>query len=255
MATRQLHLVCVVTDNYLDRARAFLRSLLVIRTARCHCVCHGFKPSGRLVELYPWVEFHFMPFAPSQSHGMIQHGRFLDALPQFGGDELVVLSDADVLVQRDFRPEELARFHAYDMSTMGLGRNSHDTDTLAEEKQRIGILGDEVNPYQGLELGQIPVYNCGVMVGRVALFRRLQSEYETDCFEFYGRCGHRSRCQFHICLALHRLSVVVDRLGGELHTHGHFGFPPGAELRHEPEVRREQVLYWRGSLVMFRHAI
>jgi len=192
---------------------------------------------------------------------MIQHGRFLDAVPELGAREVVVLSDADVLVQRDFRPQELARFHAHGASTLSAGSNAGDRDMLADEAARLEIEPEEPDPYERFDLRRIPVYNCGVLVGRAGLFRRIQEEYERDCYDFYGRCSSRSRCQFHICLVLHVLGVLVDRLAGQVHTHGHFGLPPGADLRSEPwnlggtfpDVPTR--LYYRDQVVMFRHAL
>ena len=257
----ETHLICSITDNYLDRAGPFLDSLKSVRNAKVWCVCHGFRLPRGFSVCFPWVEFTFMPFASSQSYGMIQHGRFLDALPMLQSNDLLVLSDADVLVQRDFEPEELERFHAYDSNTLGVGNNEGEGDNLFEEARRIEILAAETDHYKHLELKNIPVYNCGVMVARAGLFRRIQEEYEKDCYEFYGRCHNRSRCQFHICLALHNLSIAVDRLSGEIHTHGHFGLPSGAEIRSETmdldcETPQQQTrVYFQGKLVMFRHVL
>jgi hypothetical protein len=255
----ETNLICSITDNYLTKAGPFLETLKFIKRARVWCVCHGFKPPRRFPALYPWITFTFMPFCPSQSHGMIQHGRFLDSLPMLGKDDLIVLSDADVLVQRDFSLEELKRFHAYDHSTLGVGNNNGEDDTLLKEAKRIEILEDEMDHYEHLKLGNIPVYNCGLMVARAGLFRRVQEEYEKDCYGFYGRCYNRSRCQFHFCLAIHNLGIAIDRIGGEIHTHGHFGVPLGAEFRSKVSESDSgpiiSQVYFRGKLVMFRHSL
>jgi len=246
-------LVCVVTDNYLDRAAGYLASVRAAGSVRRACVCHGFRPPPAVPAAHPWVDFRFMPFAPSQSHGMIQHGRFLDALPDVAADDVVVLSDADVAVQRDFRPAELDRFGRYGGDTLGGGPNAGDGDTLADEGRRIGLLPQWAAAYAGRDLATVPVYNCGVLVGRASLFRRLQIEYERDCYAFYGRTAHRSRCQFHLCLAAHALGVAVDRLPYSVHTHGHFGLPAGAELR--PTEGGGTELWLDDELVLFRHAV
>jgi hypothetical protein len=45
---------------------------------------------------------------------------------------------------------------------------------------------------------------------------------------------------------MHKLSIKVDQLPGEIHSHGHFGVPEGVEMRFGQA-------YCRGKLVMFRH--
>jgi hypothetical protein len=237
------NLVTVLTADYVPGARPFLASLARVRRARCWCVCLGFKP-GPLAQEFRHVTFRTLPWHPSASHGMLQHGRWLDALPEVSPDDVCVQSDADVIVQRDFTAAELAHLTAYDGDTFGAGPCAGPDDTLGAEAARIGLA--DPGPFDGA--AALRVYCCGLLAAKASTWRRLQALYEERCGEFYARAAHRSRCQWLTCWCLHRLGLKVDVLGYEFTCHGHFGVPPGVEL-----VGAEA--FHRGNKILFRHAL
>jgi hypothetical protein len=216
-----------------------------VANANRYCVCFGFNPSPGLKTRYAHIDFRPMPWHDSQSFGMIQHGRFLDALPHLSDDELINLSDADVLIQRQYTDAEVAFADAIDGNTISAGINSCHApggDLLDLEAVRIHY------PY--VRDDGAKCWNCGNMLGRVSAFRRIQPWYEEDCQDFYRKAPHRSRCQYHFWHSVYRMSPPMNfvQLPNTWHTHGHYGLPNGARI-----VNRR--LFFDGSLVMFAHCI
>lgn len=237
-----LHLATSLTEDYLDRGRPFLRSLARVRQARCWCVCYGWTPTPGLRRDVPHLSFGTMPRHASESFGMIQHGRWLDALPDIESGAVAILSDADGEFQRDLAASEVRRLLAYDDETFGAGWNSGPDDDLIAEGERIGLRDHKVFP------GEAPLYNCGLLVMRTPLWRRLQDLYESRCEEFYGLSNHRSRCQWLVCWCLSQIGAKIDLLGREIHTQSHFGVPEGVSFGGD-------LLYHQGTPILFRHRL
>jgi hypothetical protein len=257
-----INLVFAVTDNYLDRASHFFKSLRAVKSARILGVCNGFTPAKELTDYHSHIEWHTMDRCPTESCGMIQHGRFLDALPFLQPNDLIVLSDADIIVQRDFSADEKHLFEKFDQNTISAGPNDHrlEFDNLYQEARRISIKFGFLGTYHPTDFEKIPVWNCGLLVGRAGLFRRIQESYEQDCTEFYNNCDHRSRCQFQFWHAWHRMAgpKTFKPLSMTTHAHGHFGRPPDIEFRQEyyeldSSYSVDQVVYYHNFKIMFRH--
>jgi hypothetical protein len=242
----QPHVVSVITENYVPRARPFLASLARVRGARRWCVCLGFSP-GPLAAEYPWVTFREMPRHWSESSGMLQTGRWLDVLPEIRDADVVTLSDADVLIQRDFSAEELVTIGGLPEDAFAAAWNARQGDNLAEEARRITLADD--GSYGGPEaLARVPCFNCGVLAMRAGAWRRLRDLYEESCRDFYARSSHRSRCQFLVNYCLHRLGLRHVLLDAETHSHGHFSVPPDVTFR-------GGTACYGDTVVMFRHAL
>lgn len=235
-----MHLVCTITEDFQLKAAKFLSSLQKISRVDCNCVCYGFNPSGGLKDTFPYINFFTMPKHPSESYGMIQHGRFLDALPHFGNDDVLNLSDVDVIVQRNYSNSEYQLFNSFGQNMIAVGQNESRHDTMAKEAERIGY-DEEVN---------LPIWNCGNIVASVGLFRRIQKQYESNCQEFYKKCTHRSRCQYHFWKSYYHLDpqphIIV--MTQRFHSHGHFGTPEGVTVR-------DGKAYHHDDLIMFAHRL
>ena len=241
--------VTVVTENYLSRAKPFLKSLGVLWGVDRVCVCLGFLPSLAVRQDYPHVQFRSMPLHWSTDNGISQHGRFLDALPNVQDDRLYLLSDADILVQRDFTEAELRHFAGYDAETFGAAWNAGEGDNLLEEARRISM---SFSPHEEtlfpLPYSDIPCFNTGVLLMRGRAWKRLRDLYESRVERFWKLASYRTRTQWLVNWCLYRLGMKVDILPGSLHSHGHLGVPSGANIR-------DGFLYCGDDLVLFRHAI
>lgn len=241
----RLTLVTLITENYVERARPFLDSLRRLSDKERVCVCLEFIPSLGLRQDYPHIQFRSMPRHWSESSlGIMQQGRWLDALPDVRDDALYMLTDADMVVQRDFTKKEYVRFANYDKGTFGAAWNGGEGDTLMVEADRLGFHDDATWG----EWEAIPCFNTGVLVMRGLAWRRLRDLYESRCERFYKLTSHRSRGQWLMNWCMWRLGMKADVLGGKIHSHGHLGVPKGANLRNG-------FLYCGDDLVLFRHAL
>ncbi len=243
--TGSLTLATVITENYLPRARAFLSSLSVVKSAKCFCICNGWYPSSELAREFPHVTFRYLPKHFSESFGMLQHGRCFDALPELSDDDLCLVCDADVIVQRDIDKEQLSKWNHYDGNTIGMGWNAGPGDNLLLEARRIH-LGDYGASSQELE--SIPVYNCGVMVARKDLWNKLRDEYEFHCEDFYAHTSHRSRCQWLINWCISKRGFKVDLMPYETHSNGHFGRPSEVDIRGSAAMIGDKIITFRHRL-------
>lgn len=213
-----MKLICSVTADYIPKAIPFFGNARCIKSVDLICITYKFNACAELQKAYP--HFKFVHLAPviSESFGMIQHGRFLDAFDP--GSDLVCLCDTDILIQRDFNASELAFFEAIEKDTLAVSYNADAMDTIGKEAKRIDYAGDTPDEDK-------PLYNCGVMVGYQDIFRRVQDEYENDCQDFYSKTCNRSRCQMQFWRAWHRMPgrKQIKLLPKLIHQHGHFGFP------------------------------
>jgi len=102
------------------------------------CVCYGFNAPSSLVRQYPDIDFRYLPsdIPKADCHGCIQHGPWVHAL-DVADDDLLILSDADVEIQRALSLEELERFETYGPRTFGLAQNADRDDTLLREYHRL----------------------------------------------------------------------------------------------------------------------
>lgn len=207
------------------------------------------RPLPANVERLPW-----------QPGGLeYQAGYFLDGLhPCDLHDEgVVILADADAVVQRDFDESELATLARLDENTFAMGYNLRPGQTGAEEHELL-------RPRQPLEetaaklkapadvLRHCRVYNTGLVAGRVCAWRRLRHLYEC-----YYRCAGEvapglfalhSWPQYLICSLLYEQGFAVEELPYSVHSHGHLGLQPGCTVEGGRLLRG-------GRPVFFAHAV
>lgn len=246
-----LNLVTAVTADYPHTER-WLESTKVVKSAKVWCVmCIGFSDetkerSSDWVHKYPHVNFRTMPRHWSESHGMLQHGRALDAIPELGPEDVVCQVDADIIVQREFLEYESRT----DLVTGNffMGYNKSPEDSLADEAKRIG-LDQKAWGNPGRFDCHNKIGNCGVMMARISDFIALRDEYERWCTRFYAQCRHRCRCQYLINWCIKRLGFFCPIFWiGAWHQHGHFGTPEGVELI-------DGKWCYNGEVIMFAHKL
>lgn len=243
-----MNLVTLVTENYLDRARPFLKSLEHLNTVERSCICLGFSADSTTRQSYPHVHFHWMPRHWSESScGIMQHGRWLDALPDVSSDKVYILSDADILVQRGMTLAEESLFRNLAADEFAAGWNAWHGDNLRNEAERIRLSPRAVGLFRG-SWRDIPCWNTGVLAMRAISWQRLRGLYESRCERFYKLTEHRSRGQWLMSWCLWRLGLRDVVLPLSTHAHGHFGLPSGVQII-------DNVAKRCGDVVLFRHAM
>lgn len=262
------YLVSVITPNYVLKAGHYLDSLSVLfedEVVRCKPVCIQMDTGSRLseVEQHLWNKLSWLkmsiPFYSYQrpdchSHNMVQWGRFLDALPFVAPDDLICLTDTDLVVQRDLTEAEWEQIEAACAEgNFCASWNCGPTDNLLAEAARIQLSEEWVikEPKVWGDLWYIPCFNCGVLFATAATFRRLQAAYESRCADFYAATSHRSRCQFLMNYCLWVEGIGVAELPASVHVHGHCGsggLPEGTHWRGEDLWVGEEKVVFRHNL-------
>lgn len=255
------YLISVTTPNYVCKTGRYFDSLPLVGSAHPAVVLLDFNeqtdPDGaienRLRQEVDWPTFRKMALPASHSHYMIQHGRFLDALEFVRPDDLICLTDLDIQLQRDFLPEEWAEFDRLNDHQIAATWNGGEKDNLKLEADRIELTAAYREKVGGDEaLAQIQCRNCGVLVGRVSAFRRLQGLYESLCEEFYANAPHRSRCQWLINWCLHTAGAFCP-LPPAVHMHAHFRTKEGDIMLPAGTHLRRKYVCWNGVPVLFLH--
>lgn len=225
-----MHLISVITPNYVPKALPFLQSLSVVKSVPVHVVLLDFNDQtdptrlGSMLEIdFPDIDFRKMDLPPTASFGMVQDSVWsvFDDLPD---DEVACLCDADIVVGRDFESAELAEFNGVaTYNTLWAAYNCGEGDSLWLEAHRLWV--DEGWLWEHRPVGgwsSLKCFNCGVLVGRLSTFRAVQAEYAALYPAYSQATEHRSRCQFLLNYCWHRLRVTVKAMSPALHCHGHW---------------------------------
>lgn len=164
---------------------------------------------------------------PYVSSRFYQHGTFLDALPCHS-DDVVVLADADAVVQRDWSESERAMLDTLG-DRLAVGFNMYPQQTGAEELDILRLTVPLEVAARALRLTPedmtaCPMYNWGLVAARVSTWRRLQDYYQAMTLGFDPQTlfVHPTWMQYVLCCALHKHGMPVVELGYQTHSHGHF---------------------------------
>lgn len=180
-----------------------------------------------------------------------QQGKFLDAFPH-DKDDIVILADADAVVQRDFNDAEQLAFDNLGGCLMA-GPNMYPGQGGAEELDILKLIVPVEEAVQKLRvtaevLMGLRMYNWGLVAGKASTWKRLQGYYEAMTFGFDPQTLflHPTWLQYLLCAAVHRWAMPVVEMPYTVHSHQHFSVRP------EHNIRKGQ-LYYGNELVMFAH--
>lgn len=263
-----MRLVSMLTENYVGRAAPFLRSLSRLSGVDCCIIRLGFGCREKIdlrSTFGDGLYYYDVPRHWSESScGIMQHGRWLDALPDMRNDEVYLLSDADIIVQRDFTLEERELFESCGENSFLAAWNAFEGDHLTAEADRIDLTPrDQCGFFENHRLVadgifceqcdwlRIPCFNTGILAMRGRSWKRLRDLYESRCERFYKLTSHRSRGQWLMNFCFARLGLKPEILSGEVHSHGHFGVPSDVSFR---STNGHNVAYYRDKPILFRHA-
>lgn len=259
------YLVAVTTPNYVAKCRSYFSSIPLVRSAQVRIILLDFTAEtdegGRIEDglrsSMPYLEYRHLPLHPSNSNFMSQWGNWLDSLPEVGDDDLLAISDMDIQIQRDFTHTEWEELEGrLGDNQIGLYWNCGESDSLDAESKRINLSEQWITKYAPADgLSRLPCLNCGLMVARAGVFRRLRTVYEAHCAEFYEASSHRSRCQLLVNWCIWKMELEVAVLPAQFHQHGHMRNAEGDVMlpaSARPEMRMG-VLFAGGEPVIFRH--
>jgi len=172
---KTLRLATGVTPNYLPRATRFLQSL-----EKFHCVdttmfAVNFESIPRVgtdcVQLVDYAKA-----AVQLPKFMLQHGGFTQFAPAYWSDnDVIVFTDADAFLQRNFTAEEIGSMLSVGENEMQVGYNRpNERQTLRQEADCIFPLKpmSEIEKiFPGIE--SMECRNFGFVVGRLSAWREL----------------------------------------------------------------------------------
>lgn len=239
-------LISCITEDYLPIALPFLCSLSEIDSVKKKIITVDFAVSEKYKEIFKYISFCEMKMPDTNSFKMIQHGAFLDSIPDILDDEILIVSDADIFVQRDFYESELRQINSLGDNEIFIGVNDGYYDSLEKEANRIQLYPHEVF-FNNLNKN-LPLRNCGLMIARVSVLKRIRKEYEKNCLDFYNLTSHRSRCQYLINWCIHKLGIEMVLMSEKIHTNGHFPLSDNCKIINGK-------LYYNNHIVMFKHKV
>ncbi len=193
-----------------------------------------------------------------------QDGLFLDSIEatlhdlddsrSIYDEDVLILSDADAVIQRDLSESELGLLEGLGDGFL-IGPNDEDVQYGESERYGLGLTHtlDEtalrfwVSPD---DLTKCRMYNCGLVAAKVSSWRRLRELYremrgDSDPQEYFTSVAWM---QYLLCVILHREQIPVVDMPLEMHSHDHFG------LRLEHGIK-DRVLTYKGETVFFAHYI
>jgi len=232
-----------LTADYLAKAAPFLVSLRRLRADRKYVVSVGFSmPSAQ-------GKYEAVSMAAT-GQPCNQQGQVLDVLPAVDEGEVLVMMDADALVQRDLLPAERTLLAGLTEWEIALGPNRLEPETGAEEFELLQARYPlpHVAGLLGTRLQNVPVYNCGFVAALPWVWRRLRRTYE-ELLGRAGECfGNWRACQLLLCMAIQQLELKVVELPRTIHAHQHFG-------RHPDDQVRDGRLFVKDQLAFYAHHI
>jgi hypothetical protein len=206
----------------------------------------------------PYPSRWFTARLPENRTKCLQHGEFLQYLIPLTARDVVIFTDADMLMQRAFSQDELELFCSLGADEVLLGPNGDTADTLHDEAQLL-LAHDDANVEQRAratdllrtalpEWWDMPARNTGVVICQLQTYRRLYDLTRAVLPVCEAAFAHYAALQFAICYAVGRW-LRGHVLSRSIHTHGHFGVPAGATWDAEGNVCRE------GQRCVFRHCL
>lgn len=245
-----IHLLASSNAAYANRITAWLDAAETYAAPHLRptlvCVGPGWEWVDGLLRDYRGVWFARLDRAQCATPVPLDHvqsGDFLHVL-EAPDDDVVVFTDGDAYLQRPLTADEAGWLADWPAGTVGVSWNAGPGDTLASEAARLRPVGDAYLA-AGFDLG-LPVYNLGVMVARVADWRRWHAAYAALFPRVAPLFDHHARQQWGLCAAIPAAGLTPTVLPYTTHLHGHYPTPEGVGRE------RGRVTY-QGQVVAFRH--
>lgn len=192
--------------------------------------------------------------------GMLQHGGFLDRVPDphehdedyadWERDSVIIFTDADMICQRAFTQDELRWMETlYADGQVACGPNKAPGQTLGDEArtlQQIATTHTLDTIFPGWR--EIPAWNTGWVAARRSTWIRLR-DMSRALLPAGEMCFlHYAAVQFVMCYCIGKWLERVD-LPYSMHLHGCWPVPDGTT------VDAAGLVCYQGEPVAFRHAV
>lgn len=178
---------------------------------------------------------------------MLQHGGFLPYV-ETEPDEVIVFTDADIVMQRPLLDDELNSLSSLNNSEFAIGRNNGLADTLFDEHNRlapIASLSESERWFPGFPL--MSCWNFGFVAARRSTWNLMHERFMELWPAANSAYRYYAKVQFLCCYVINRDFSRVD-VPLTLHAHGHFGHPEGVKIENG-------VALFGDTPIAFRHKL
>jgi hypothetical protein len=200
----------------------------------------------------------------------IQHGEFVNFLPECNDDDIIIFTDGDIILQREFSDKEfemiknipkntfLANFNYKLNSTLEDIKNPSDMNSklLTFLKDNYDIDEDDLKSYKEM--------NTGVLIGRKKDFHKLSLLYEKTFYKIFEIINHFCSQQYLINVLINKYFNYLP-LDYTFHSHAHHS------IRNEDEsysydtvhnsgvpsklILKNDTYYYNNSVILFAHKL
>lgn len=237
-------LITGCNERYLPRMSRYLDSLRSYATFPVYLAGVGFQPPEIDGVCRLSLTREQNAGSPPQSE-CIQHGSFLQVLPDRNMTSTILYTDGDLVMQRAVDESEWALLRL-NFGDVLVGYNGGAHETLLTEYYRLSPMKspDEMECLWGHDWDTLTIYNVGCVAATRDTWNYIHREYmkhwQMACETFV----HPARQQWLISWIIGKLNPVI--MPWSFHAHGHFGMKPGM-------TRQGDQIYHNGKLALFRH--
>ena len=241
-----------ITQNYVSKARNYLSCLNRLKTPK-FCICYDF-PAGNLPLEFSSCVFTSVDALPGDvvCDGILQNGPWLRGIGKLHPRDILLLTDADGVIQRDLTDQEQKTILNLEDNDILVGWNHGVGDNLKMESNRLryywnGITDEELDSmYPGHQ--DVPCYNCGFMAMNQHTWTRYAEVYAEEWPRFNKLFLHRARCQWLSCWVFRKYGFNIIECSPVLHSHGHGVSQDGI-------TRENGRVFWNNQLIFFAHML
>jgi hypothetical protein len=173
---------------------------------------------------------------------MMQAGQWLDFW-KCDPDDIVIFTDADIVLQRPFTLEEIAWFNR--LESFGAGINHSEGATLKDELPGVYCMDEALTVEKFPNFETRPIYNTGVLAAPRHLLEAVFGVYVELYPSLFECMNHYAAVQWLICYCV---GGLVELMPETLHSHGHFGRKPGVECV-------DGIWKFNGETIAFAHKL
>ena len=211
----------------------------------------------------PWNEIN-----SKNTNRCIQHGEFARYLPECGDDDIIIFTDGDIVLQREFTDEEIEMIKSLPENTFYANYNYRYRSSLEDiiDPNTIGRISDFLNRHYGISRNQLTEFaemNTGVLIGRKKDFIKLSELYNEHHQELLGIIGH-------FCYQQYLINVVIGKhfnykeLDYTFHSHSHHSVKNGERYTFWPErnsgvpsdlIPKDGIYHYKDTPILFAHKL
>lgn len=212
----------------------------------------------------PWEDIK-----AKNSNRCIQHGEFVNFFPECDDEDIIIFTDGDIILQREFSDKELEMIRSLPENTFLANFNYKLNSSLEDIKDpaTFGRICDFLKSRYDIEPGELKNYkemNTGVLIGRKKDFKTLSELYAETHQELQSIINH-------FCYQQYLINVIIGKyfnyipLDYSFHSHCHHSIRNGDESYSYNTLRNSGVpsrlildggnYFYDDKVILFAHKL